>query len=421
MAMQAQIVFAMLLVFVPIAVDVAVDLARRTRRYRTNDLLANLTLSMLTLLGSALVAGGTLWIYQVVHRKVALLQLSPGAVSGWLLGFFLYDFCYYWSHRAHHVTSALWGVHVVHHSGEDMNFGLAVRQSALGGLTSWPFFLPMAVVGIPVEVYLGVSGVQLVYQYLIHNTFVPPLGWLEAVLVTPSQHRVHHARNQRYIDKNYGNVLVVWDRLFGSYQPELKAYPAVYGLRHSVRTWNPLTLHVQAFVETWRKAVACSAGRDKLRCFVEGPTFRPPSLPADYVGPCDDGASARFVKYDAPRPRRTIAHATAQLSVLTALIGSALWRLESLTRASVAVVLALSLLSAWSLGEALDGGGSRRGEAARLVVAGALAAVVVGLDGVGTTSLLALLLALVGGAGLFLHGSEGSAAPDVARDRAVAS
>lgn len=355
MDLKAQMLFAMALFLTPIAIEFTATALRGIKRYRLNDLLANVVLSLLTVVGSALIAGLTLWIYVHAHAY-ALFQLPATAVTTWLVGFVAYDFFYYWAHRAHHTVALLWGVHAVHHSGEDMNFGLAVRQNALGELTTWFFFLPMAIVGVPSEVYLGVAGIQLLFQYFIHNTYVPPLGWLEKVLVTPSQHRVHHGRNQLYLDKNYGNILVLWDRLFGSYQPEVREHPVVYGLRHSVRTWNPLALHAQGIVEIVRKAAACRSPLDQVLCFLKGPGWQPPSLvPERFAGPEDDGPSASFVKYDPPMPRSNAVYCVTQFVALIAFVVLVLSKLDGMNAVTAVVAVGLIVVNAWSLGGLLDG------------------------------------------------------------------
>jgi alkylglycerol monooxygenase len=355
MELHQQLVMAMAVFITPIVIDAAVAAVRRRKRYRLNDVLANLTLSLLTVVGTALAAGLTLWVYVRVQAWFTLATLSTGSPLTWLIGFLTYDFFYYWAHRMHHEIAVLWGVHAVHHSGEDMNYGLAVRQSALGDLTTWVFFLPLAIIGVPPEVYLGVAGIQLFYQYFIHNTYVPALGVLEYILVTPSQHRVHHGRNTQYCDTNYGNILVLWDRLFGSYQAELPEQPAVYGLRHSVKTWNPITLHTHTFVETARKAASCTRGLDKLRCFIKGPGWVPPSLaPGGYPGPKDDGPSKNFVKYDPPMARGDAVYCTAQFVALLGLVALTMLTLSKMSLLVAALAIGLIVVHAWALGGWLD-------------------------------------------------------------------
>ena len=394
MDFKQQVLFGLPVLLAPILIDLGVGALRRKPVYRLSDLLTNLTLSLLTVLASVGIAGATLWLYAFAHQRFGLLPLETGSAWTWVLAFLAYDVLYYWTHRAHHRVAWLWAIHVVHHSGEDMNFSLAVRQSALGETTTWPFFLPMAFLGIPPEAYLGVSAIQLVFQYAIHNTYVPPLGWVERVLVTPSQHRVHHSRNRRYIDKNYGNVLVLWDWLFGSYQPELPEQPPVYGIRQSPRTWNPLTLHTHVFVELFQKAAACERFRDKVRCLLKPPDWEPPSLRRErFTGYVDDGPSATFRKHDARLAPAPAAYCVAQFLALAASILLLLWKLEALSAWTVAAACGLIVLHAWTLGTLLDARpGAWRPELGRLASVALLGLVAVPHEGLPLTSTWPVLL-----------------------------
>lgn len=354
MDLKEQLLYGLPVFFTPILLELVVGLLRRRPAYRLNDLITNVTMSLLTVLGSVVIAGATFVFYGYVHQHHALLALRNDSAWTWVLAFLSYDFFYYWAHRLHHTMAWMWGIHVVHHSGEDMNFGLAVRQSALGELTTWPFFVPMALLGVSPEVFLGITSLQLVFQYAIHNTYVPPLGFLEKVLVTPSQHRVHHSRNTPYIDKNYGNILVVWDLLFGTYQPELPEHPPVYGLRAGLRSWNPFTAHFHYFGELFKKAAACERVSDKLLCIVRGPGWTPPSLRADRFHDADDGPSATFQKYDPRLPWPVAAYCFAQFLVLAAGILLVAWHLDTLGVAARVLALGLVLVSTWTLGVLMD-------------------------------------------------------------------
>ncbi len=356
MLMKQQILIGLALFLAPIGVDLLVDLWKGSHRYRINDLITNVTLALLTGAAGAGISMATLASYIQIHQYYAQFSLQVTAVSSWVAGFLAYDVLYYWAHRAHHGIALLWAVHEVHHSGEDMNFGLAVRQSPFGDATTWLFFLPMALVGVPVEIFLGVTAIQLVFQYAIHNTFVKSLGYLEWILVTPSQHRVHHARNHLYIDKNYGNVLVIWDRLFGTYQPEVAAHPVVYGLRRSVRTWNPLTIIFRAGVDLVRKSLACTRFSHRMLCFIKEPAWQPGSTAsAASALYADDGPSAQFRKFDPPLAGQNVAYCVLLLSIVAGLIIFLLLQIERLSAAAVMLTIALILWNVWVLGNLLDG------------------------------------------------------------------
>jgi sterol desaturase/sphingolipid hydroxylase (fatty acid hydroxylase superfamily) len=145
---------------------------------------------------------------------------APSGGRVWVAGLVAYDFCYYWHHRLGHESAIFWASHVVHHQSQEFNLSTALRQTSSGALLGWVFYLPMAVIGFPPQVFAAAALIDLLYQYWIHTEHVGRLGWLDHVLATPSNHRVHHAVNDGYIDRNYGGILIVWDRLFGSFVEE---------------------------------------------------------------------------------------------------------------------------------------------------------------------------------------------------------
>lgn len=392
MDMKTYVLLGLPLFFAPVALDLAAARLQGTRRYRLNDLLTNLSLALLGILVGLAITGATLWAYTALYRH-APLKLAAGSLAAWVLGFLAYDFLYYWGHRAHHEVAVLWAFHSVHHSGEDMNFGLALRQSLFGEATSWPFFIPMALLGIAPEVYLGVAGLQLLYQYTLHNTYVPALGGVERLLVTPSQHRVHHSRNRPYLDKNYGNILVLWDRLFGSYQPERAEHPPVYGVRHGVRSFNPLTVNLLPFVELLRKVRACRHPLDGLLCLVKGPAWRPASLSPERYTEADDGPSATFRRYDPPLPARVAGYCVAQCAALFALCAWLMWNLGAQGGLALGGCGVLIAANALTLGGLLEGrSGFWRAELVRLAGVALLGAALLALArGPGTAEALALL------------------------------
>jgi len=190
------------------------------------------------------------------------------------------EFCYYWYHRAAHRVRWFWCSHVVHHSPNQLNLSAAYRIGILGRLTgSAAFFVPLVWLGFPPKVVFAMLQLNLLYQFWIHATWIPKLGWLEYVLNTPSAHRVHHAANLDYLDANYGGVLIVFDRLFGTYRAERDDLPCRYGLVTPVTTYNPLRIEF----EPWRQL-----GRDLLRArslrAAAGTMLMPPGWSADGPG-----------------------------------------------------------------------------------------------------------------------------------------
>ena len=188
-------------------------------------------------------------------------------VNGWTLIpiFMALEFCYYWFHRASHRTRWFWSAHVIHHSSERMNLTTAMRQSMLYPITGWwLFFMPLVVLGVPAAVVFFLYGVDLAYQFFVHTEAVGKLpAWFEAVFVTPSHHRVHHGRNPRYIDRNYGGVLIVFDRLFGTFAEEKE--PVDYGIVRQIHSANLLTLNFHEFTAMWRDVLKPGSLRLRLK------------------------------------------------------------------------------------------------------------------------------------------------------------
>jgi len=193
-------------------------------------------------LGNVIINAGTkllmipafLWLYD--HRIADL----GGAWWSWIILFLAEDCCYYWFHRTHHEIRALWAAHESHHSSRRYNFSTALRQPLLTPFTGPIFWAPLPLLGFPVWMVLTAQAWSLIYQFWLHTEAVDRLGPLEWVLNTPSHHRVHHGKNLRYLDKNHGGVLIVWDRLFGTFAREDER--VIYGLTKDITTYNPLKI-----------------------------------------------------------------------------------------------------------------------------------------------------------------------------------
>lgn len=200
--------------------------------------IGNVIIGAFTTLGAV-----ALWSWGYQHRVLDLGQ--PTLWWSWVLLFFAEDLCYYWFHRSHHGVRLLWAAHVNHHSSQYFNLSTALRQPWLTPITGPVFWLPLAFLGYPPAMILTAEAISLIYQFWIHTEAVrklpAPLEWL---LNTPSHHRVHHGKNVPYLDRNHGGVLIIWDRLFGSFAPEDEREPVRYGLTHDISTFNPLRIAV---------------------------------------------------------------------------------------------------------------------------------------------------------------------------------
>ncbi|MGA5648157.1 sterol desaturase family protein [Streptomyces seoulensis] len=206
---------------------------------------------------------------------VAPWHLAPSSPWTWLLLFFADDLAYYVFHRAHHRVRVLWASHVVHHSSLRFNLSTALRQSWTP-MTTLPFWLPLALLGVPPWMILLQQSVSLVYQFFLHTERVDRL-WrpVEWVFNTPSHHRAHHGSNYVYLDRNYGGILIVWDRLFGSFEAEGER--VVYGLTKNIETHNPLRVAFHEYAATWRDVRAARTWRDRAGYLLGPPGWAPAS------------------------------------------------------------------------------------------------------------------------------------------------
>jgi sterol desaturase/sphingolipid hydroxylase (fatty acid hydroxylase superfamily) len=193
----------------------------------------------------------------------------------WVLLFFCDEFSYYWFHRASHECRLFWASHVVHHSSQRYNLSTALRQSWTGTFMSWIFWAWLPLVGFRPIMVLTMQAISLLYQFWIHTELVRSLGPLEWALNTPSHHRVHHGSNPRYIDRNHGGTLIIWDRLFGTFEPEQDI--PVFGLTRNIQTYNPLRIAFHEWVDMWKDVRQTPVLRDKLGYMFRNPGWRPES------------------------------------------------------------------------------------------------------------------------------------------------
>jgi sterol desaturase/sphingolipid hydroxylase (fatty acid hydroxylase superfamily) len=206
-----------------------------------------------------------------------LYSLTPlrvhSALWSWAVLFVAYDFCYYWEHRGNHRIRILWASHVVHHSSQRYNLSTALRQTWTG-IGSLPFTLPLVLLGFPPAMVFATGALNLLYQFWIHTERVGKM-WapVEFVMNTPSHHRVHHGSNQGYLDKNYGGVFIVFDRLFRSFEPEVETVR--YGLTKNIGTYNPLRVAVHEYAAIGRDVRAAATWRDRFGYVLRGPGWSP--------------------------------------------------------------------------------------------------------------------------------------------------
>ncbi len=307
------ILYAVPFFFVLIALELLADHWRGVSSYRLADAINSLSAGVLSTTAGLLTRVVGLFVYTLAWQQLALLELSAEPLWVWLLAFVFYDFCYYWNHRLGHERNVLWAAHSVHHQSEDYNLSTALRQTSTGFIFGWIFYLPMALVGVPPLVFLTVAALNLLYQFWVHTRHIPKLGWFEWLFVSPSNHRVHHAQNATYMDRNYGGVFIFWDRLFGTFQEELDAEPVIFGVTTPLASWNPLWANAQFYVALWRDALRAESWWDRLRIWFMPTGWRPADVAARYPQVKPD--LSRFVKFEVPLSRGQQAYATVQFSL----------------------------------------------------------------------------------------------------------
>ena len=243
--------------------------------YRLNDTVTSITIGMISRFPTMLNLGVQSVIFVYISTNLNLELLSVKNPFTWIIAFLLYDLSYYWMHRMHHEIKILWATHSVHHHGEDFNLATALRQTSTGWLWKWIFYMPMILLGVPVEVFIAVAGVNLVYQFWVHTEHIGHLGWMEKVFITPMNHGIHHAKNKEYIDANYGGVFIIWDRMFGTYTPERPDLKPVYGTATPLNSWNPLWANFQVFSIMIKDTIKTKSWHDKVKVWFSQTYWRP--------------------------------------------------------------------------------------------------------------------------------------------------
>jgi sterol desaturase/sphingolipid hydroxylase (fatty acid hydroxylase superfamily) len=321
----------------------------------------------------------------VFLSEYALVELPITSAWGWLLGLLAYDFATYWRHRHHHRVHALWAVHGVHHAAEDFNFAAALRQALFQNVTGWIWMAPLALV-MPMKMFIGLVVFDYLYQFVQHTQYVPKLGPIEWIFNTPSHHRVHHGRQEAYIDKNYGGILIIWDRMFGTFQEEFEE--ADFGITMPPNSLNPVWGNFILWGDLARASAQTPGVWNKLKLWLG-----PPEWTESLAGPLPHRVAQPLENEDIPEPRLRYA-AMAFLSGMPVL-GALPWVMDESW--SVRILLGgIALLTAVTPGVLLEGRSwARRAEGLRLGLA-FVAMVGLAMAGVAPVAVGALALALVG-------------------------
>ena len=290
------ITYAVPFFLLALLIELIYGIAINKNTYRLNDAISNLFMGTLRTANKLIIIGAAGYVFYLAETNFALWRMDINSWFTWIFAFVIYDFFYYWFHRISHERQIFWASHVAHHQSEDYNLSTALRQTGTGAFVSWVFYIPMFLIGIPSYVFISVASLNLIYQFWVHSEHIPKLGWFENYFVTASNHRVHHAQNDEYIDKNYGGVFIIWDRMFGTHKIEDESKPCIYGIRGTLNTFNPIWANFHVYVKIMREMWSSQDWKEKLYAPFARTGWTPKSLP--YQIEKDDFNAESFKKFN---------------------------------------------------------------------------------------------------------------------------
>ena len=307
------IIYAIPVFFLLIGVELIIAKMKGLSYYRFNDAVTNLSLGIGSTISGIFLKTLTVIVYIKLFEISPLKGKIPNTWWVYVLLFFGVDFFYYWFHRLAHEISIMWGSHAVHHQSEEYNLTVALRQAWYQGAFSFVFYLPLALLGFNPAMFFIVSQVITLYQFWIHTKLIKKLpAPLEYVLNTPSHHRVHHGVNPQYIDKNHAGTLIIWDRMFGTFEPEEEE--VVYGITKQAKSWNPVWVNFEYWVDLGRDLRKAGSLRNRYNMLVKMPGWKPEELGG--VAAFKPVTPETFNKYDTEIPAGLNYYILAQFIII---------------------------------------------------------------------------------------------------------
>lgn len=291
--------------------------------------------------------------YDWMASKIALFTLEANVLT-YLLAFVIIDFYGYWNHRIAHQVNFFWNKHAVHHSSEEFNLACALRQSISTFVNLFTFILiPAALIGVPAKVIIITLPIQLFLQFWYHTKHIKKMGVLEKIIVTPSHHRVHHAINPEYIDKNHGQIFIFWDKWFGTFQEELEAVPAVYGITRPAQTWNPIKINFQHLGLLLSDAWRAEKWKDKLTIWFKPTGWRPDNFEEKY--PVDKITNVYdFEKYGSENSLKLRYWSVAQVMITLVIVSFLFNNIGDIGLPNIFIYGSFILLTIYSYTELMD-------------------------------------------------------------------
>jgi sterol desaturase/sphingolipid hydroxylase (fatty acid hydroxylase superfamily) len=291
------IVLSIPVYFILIGIELVVARFTDKDLYKFPDAIANIGCGITSQLSGLFLTIFGIGIYEFLFSNFALFKVDSDAWWYWVVLVLLVDLAYYWAHRMSHEINLFWGGHVVHHQSEEYNFSVALRQSSLQVVWTFAFSLPIAFLGFSTMHFALISAFNTLYQFWIHTETIGKFPrWIEFIFNTPSHHRVHHGRDPKYIDKNHAGSLIIWDRMFGTFQEE-EEHPT-YGITKPINSWNPLFANVSHYVSMTEDLRQITGWKDKIKYLFMKPGWLPQSLGGYRPAPAVDKST--YKKYETP-------------------------------------------------------------------------------------------------------------------------
>jgi alkylglycerol monooxygenase len=326
---------------------------RGNRTYSHLDSVSSLSSGITNVVKDVLGLSVSILTYGWLLQKVAIYEVES-TFAVYAIAFIALDFSGYWTHRLSHEINFFWNKHAIHHSSEEFNLACALRQSISSFVNLFTvFLLPAALFGVPAQVIAVVAPLHLFAQFWYHTQHIGKMGFLEHIIVTPSHHRVHHALNREYMDKNHGQIFIVWDKLFGTFQEELPEVPPVYGITRPAKTWNPIKINFQHLWLMIKDAWYAGNTMDKFRIWFKPTGWRPADVEARF--PVDKIENPyQFEKYASTSARSVQVWSYIQLTWVFVLTLYFFGNLTSIGIPGIFVYAAFIFMSIYAYSEFMD-------------------------------------------------------------------
>ncbi|TGL72341.1 sterol desaturase family protein [Leptospira jelokensis] len=363
--------YAFIVMVALIGIEIFVSYMKGKEFYRLNVLIADVSTGVIFALVGVVILLGALYVYDIVQTNYSLsalgyhffplespFQFSPSfavnwhALGAWTFSVVFADFIYYWFHRHCHEINLFWATHVTHHSTQEMNLSVAFRGNGLQRIFEYLYYLAMALLGIPWAMFLLSHRILKVYQFVVHTRFIGKLGFFEEFMVTPSNHRVHHGTQRKYLDRNHGGIFIIWDRMFGTFEWETDE--PIYGLTKPVNSFNPITVNLHVFKDMFLQIFKCKSFGDAFKTI-----FGPPGWKPSYLQTPDDvfKEPAYTEKYDPKPPMGVMVYVALQAAVLMA-VGLVIWKVAKINleqdMTTLGILSAVIIFSLFSIDRTME-------------------------------------------------------------------